>query len=73
MLVYERLVLARGSELGQNLFPLECGAEFCNVSGVEILCLTDSQLQDWLSKHSFRQETYPAIMPITEDPIPKFL
>jgi len=69
----ERLALARGSEIGQNLFPLECGAEFRNVSGVEILCLTDSQLQDWLSKYSFRQETYSIITPLTEDPIPKFL
>lgn len=66
----ERLELARSSKIGQKLFPLECGAKFCAVSGVEILCLTDHQLQVLLSEHSHLQEQYPTICAINSDPIP---
>jgi hypothetical protein len=66
----ERLELARSSEIGRKIFPLECGAQFQYVSGVEILCLTDSQLQNLLSEHSYLQERYPSIYPIDRDPVP---
>ncbi|MBW4583575.1 MAG: GIY-YIG nuclease family protein [Tildeniella nuda ZEHNDER 1965/U140] len=67
----ERLELARSLEMGQKLFPLECSAQFHTVSGVEILCLTDSQLQALLSKHSNLQEQYPKISAICNDPVPR--
>ncbi|GBO55468.1 hypothetical protein APA_3619 [Pseudanabaena sp. lw0831] len=66
----ERLQLARSSEIGQKLFPLECGAQFRNISGVEILCLSDIQLQSLLSKHSYLQDKYPKIFAIESDPVP---
>jgi hypothetical protein len=66
----ERLELARSSEIGQKLFPLECGAQFHTVSGVEILCVTDNQLQTLLSKHSHLQDQYPTICAIDTDPVP---
>ncbi|MCY7274001.1 MAG: GIY-YIG nuclease family protein, partial [Phormidesmis sp. CAN_BIN44] len=66
----ERLELARGSEIGQKLFPLECGAQLCTVSGVEILCLTDHQLKALLSNHSLLQEQYSTICAIDSDPVP---
>jgi hypothetical protein len=66
----ERLELARDSEIGQKLFPLECGAQFRTVSGVEILCLTDHQLQALLSKHPHLQEQYPTICAMSGDPLP---
>jgi hypothetical protein len=67
----QRLELARSSEMGQKLFPLECVAQFRIVSGVEILCLTDSQLQALLSKHSNLQEQYPKMTAIHSDPVPR--
>jgi predicted GIY-YIG superfamily endonuclease len=66
----ERLALARSSEIGQKSFPLECGAQFRIVSGVEILCMTDSQLQALLSKHPHLQEQYPMMCTINSDPVP---
>lgn len=66
----ERLELARSSETGRKLFPLECGARFHTVSGVKILCLTDSQLQALLSEHSHLQEQYPKLWAINSDPVP---
>jgi hypothetical protein len=66
----ERLELARNSEIGQKLFPLECGSEFCIVSGVKILCLTDYQLQTLLSNNSYLQDQYPNLSAITSDPVP---
>jgi hypothetical protein len=66
----ERLEMARDSEIGRKLFPLECGAEFCTVSGVEILCLTDYQLQALLSKYSYLQQQYSTIRAIDSDPVP---
>lgn len=67
----ERLELARSSEIGQKLFPYECAAQFRAISGVEILCLTQEQLQNWLSKNSRLQESYPGIHAIESDPLPK--
>ncbi len=66
----DRLDLARSSALGQQLFPLECGAQFRTVSGVKILCLTDNQLQALLSEHSHLQEQYPNLSVIDSDPVP---
>jgi len=66
----ERLELARSSELGQRLFPLECGAQFRTVSGVKILCITESQLQTVFSKHPHLQKQYPAMRAIDSDPVP---
>ncbi|MBD2077360.1 GIY-YIG nuclease family protein [Phormidium sp. FACHB-592] len=66
----ERLELARSSEIGQKLFPLECAAQFRTVSGVEILCLTDSQLQALLSDHSNLQEQHPKMTAVHSDPVP---
>jgi hypothetical protein len=67
----ERLEMARDSAIGRELFPLECGAKFCNVSGVEILCLTDHQLQALLSKYPHLQEQYPTIHAINDEPVPR--
>lgn len=66
----ERLELARSSEIGQKLFPLECEAQFRIVSGVKILCLTDNQLKALLLKHSYLQKQYPKIYAIDSDPVP---
>jgi hypothetical protein len=65
----ERITLARQSETGQRLFPLECGADFRTVSGVKILCLTDSQLSEFLSRRPHLQEQYPVIQSIGVDPV----
>lgn len=69
----QRLELARSSEIGRKLFPLECGARFCAVSGVELLCLTNTQLEAWLSKHSYLQQQYLGIRAIDDEPVPKLL
>jgi hypothetical protein len=66
----ERLELARNSKIGQNLFPLECGAEFRTISGVEILCLTSTQIQTLFSKYSYLQDQYAKIFAIESDPVP---
>lgn len=66
----ERLEMARKSEIGRERFPLECGAQFCTVSGVEILCLTSNQLQSLLSEYPYFQKHYPAIYAIADEPIP---
>lgn len=66
----ERLELARNSEIGHKLFPLECGSQFRIVSGVEILCLTENQLQALISNHSHLQNAYHNISPIDSDPVP---
>jgi hypothetical protein len=66
----ERLEMARNSEIGQKLFPLECGARFCTVSGVKSLCLTDYQLQTLLSRYLHLQEYYPTIHAINDEPVP---
>lgn len=71
MSLIERLELARSSEVGQKLFPLECEAQFRTVSSVEILCLTDSQLQVLLSEHSHLKQQYPKICTISGDPVPR--
>lgn len=65
----ERLELARSTERGWELFPLECGAEFRLVSGVKVLCLTDSQLEMLFSKHPYLQERYPGMSAINDDPL----
>lgn len=68
----ERLELVRGSKISQDLlFPLEYGAQFKLVSGVEILCLTNTQLQDLLLKYPYLQEDRPPIFAIDSDPVPK--
>lgn len=69
----QRLELARSSEIGRKLFPLECGARFCVVSGVDLLCLTTNQLETLLSKQSYLQQQYPGIRAIDDDPVPKLL
>ena len=66
----ERLELARNAEIGQKLFPLECGSQFRIVSGVKILCLTENRLQDLISNHSHLQDVYSSILPIDSDPVP---
>lgn len=67
----ERLEMARDSKIGRKLFPLECDAKPCSVSGVEILCLTDDQLQNLLSSHQHLKERYSTICAINNDPVPK--
>ena len=66
----ERLELARSSEIGQQLFPLECGAHFTTIHEVDILCLTSQQLQNLLSEHPHLLNLYPAIQAINDDPLP---
>lgn len=66
----QRLELARSSEIGQRLFPLECGAQFRMVSGVKILCLTESQLQALFLQYPHLQKQYPGIQAIDSDPVP---
>lgn len=66
----ERLELARSSQTGQRMFPLECGAHFAAIHQVDILCLTEQQLQTLSAEHSFLREQYPTIQAISEDPIP---
>jgi hypothetical protein len=65
----QRLELARSTERGWQLFPLECGAEFRLVSGVKVLCLTDSQLEMIFSKFPYLQERYPGMSAINDDPL----
>lgn len=69
----ERLSVARRSELGKQLFPLECSAQFCAVSGIEILCLSDAQLQTFLKKHPRWQAHCPGIYAIVSDPVPQLI
>ncbi|MBD2616519.1 GIY-YIG nuclease family protein [Nostoc punctiforme FACHB-252] len=69
----KRLELARNSEIGRQLFPLECGSQLRVVSGVEILCLTSEQLKVLLNKKPYIQEQHPGICAINEDPVPKLL
>ena len=66
----ERLALARSSAVGRRLFPLECGAHFAAIHQVDMLCLTEQQLQALFLKHSFLREQYPTLQAISEDPIP---
>lgn len=66
----ERLELARSSEVGQRLFPLECGAHFTTIHQVDMLRLTEQQLQTLFLKHSFLQKHYPTIQAIDNDPLP---
>lgn len=66
----ERLELARNSEIGQKLFPLECAAQFCTISKVKILCLTNYQLRVLLLEHSHLQDQYSGICAIENDPVP---
>lgn len=67
----ERLAVARDSDLGQKMFPLECGAQFYPVSDVDILCLTEEQLKSVLSERPAFQARYPNIEAIQTDPVPK--
>ncbi|MDX2212599.1 MAG: GIY-YIG nuclease family protein [Oculatellaceae cyanobacterium bins.114] len=69
----ERLELARNSQIGWSRFPLECGASFQTVSGVEILCLTSKQLEALFAQRPYFQNLYPGIQAITNDPIPSLL
>lgn len=69
----ERLELARSSEIGWQLFPWECGAQYRTVSGIEIMCLTSSQLEALFSKHPYLEERYPKMYAIKDDPIPKLI
>ena len=66
----DRLELAQGSEIGQQLFPLECGAQFRTVSGVEILCLSESQLKTLLTERPYLRDQYPDTQAIDDDPVP---
>ena len=66
----ERLEVARRSKVGQQMFPLECGAYFVAIHEVDILCLKEQQLQELFSKRSFLREHYPTIQAIKHDPIP---
>jgi GIY-YIG catalytic domain len=66
----ERLAIARSSKVGLQRFPLECGAQFFPISGVDILCLTDHQLRDAFGSYPSIQAQYPAISAINSDPIP---
>jgi hypothetical protein len=69
----ERLELARNSEIGWQLFPLECGSQLKVISGVELLCLTSEQLEVLLDQKPYIQEQHPGICAIDEDPVPKLL
>ena len=66
----ERLELARRSQVGRRLFPLECGAHSKTIHQVDILCLTEQQLQALFAKHSSLRSHYPMLQAIDEDPIP---
>lgn len=68
----ERLLIARRSSLGVHfkLLPLECGARLCFVVGVGVLCLTEEQLQNQLTRLSGLRTRYPAIKVVSHDPIP---
>jgi hypothetical protein len=66
----DRLELARGSEIGRKLFPLECGATFQSLHNVEILCLTKQQLEDLCTERPYLRELYPGMQVIESDPVP---
>lgn len=69
----ERLELARSLEIGWKVFPLECGAQFRSISGVQLLCLTNSQVKMLFEQHSYLQEQYPGVCAIDDDPIPHLM
>lgn len=70
MSLTERLSLANSSQLGSQLFPLACGAQFRQIAGIEILCLRDSSLQTLLAEFPNLQAQYFAIEAIDSDPVP---
>ena len=64
----ERLALVRSTAAYAKHFPLECGAQFCSVAGVDILCLTEPQLPDFLSQVPGLRTQLPAVETISADP-----
>ena len=66
----ERLFVARSSSLGMELFPLECGARFRSIAGVDVLCLAEGQLQEQLARLPGLRTLYPAMKAVSDDPIP---
>ena len=66
----ERLELAQRSKIGQQLFPLECGAHFISIHQVDILCLRAQQLQKLFAERPHLQKQYPTLQPIDHDPLP---
>lgn len=67
----ERRLLAQRSKIGSQLFPLECDAQFHSIAGIDILCLTESQLQTLLAESPALRLHYPAISAIDSDPVPR--
>ena len=70
MSLKERLALANGLQLGPQLFPLACGAQFHPIAGIEILCLRDAALQTLLTELPNLRAQYPAIEAVDCDPVP---
>ncbi len=70
MSLRERLALANSSQLGCQLFPLACGAQFHPIAGIEILCLRNSSLQTLLNEFPHLCIQYPAIKAVDSDPVP---
>jgi hypothetical protein len=65
----ERLAIACDCTLGLQHFPLECGAQFLPVGGVDILCLKDHQLRSAIGSDSFLQTQHSTTTAISSDPI----
>lgn len=70
MSLEERLSLANSLQLGPQLFPLACGAQFRLIAGIKILCLRDSSLQTLLIESPNLHAQYPAIEVVDSDPVP---
>lgn len=66
----ERLALANSLQLGSQLFPLACGAQFYPIAGIEILCLRHRSLQTLLTESPNLRAQYPAIEAVDSDPVP---
>ena len=64
----ERLSLVRSSTAYAKHFPLECRAQFYSIAGVDILCLTEPQLQVFLSKAPGLYGRFPNVETISADP-----
>lgn len=57
----DRLSVARRSVIGIERFPIECSARFGSIAGVDILCLTERQLQALLTNLPSLRVRYPAL------------
>ena len=66
----ERLSIANSSQIGSQLFPLACGAQFSSIAGVDILCLSDASLRSLLTEFPNLQAQCPTIKAIDSDPVP---